>query len=70
MSLPVLNAVPIWDRHFLTIRAACEVSATGRTSLYGAMRSGALPFVKRGRRTLIRSADLRRWIEATEAAAA
>lgn len=44
------------------VRAA-ELIGVGRTAVFGLMRDGSLPFFKRGRRTLIATADLRKWVE-------
>jgi excisionase family DNA binding protein len=47
----------------LTIPEACAAARVGRTVLYMAIASGALPARKRGRRTLVLPADLKEWVE-------
>jgi len=46
-----------------SIAEASEVAGIGRTSIYEAINSGELIARKNGRRTVILSDDLRRWLQ-------
>ena len=46
-----------------TVKEACSLSRTGKTTLYGAIRRGELVARKLGKKTLILEGDLRHWIE-------
>ncbi len=47
----------------LTISEACATARIGRTSLYAAIKRGELVATKYRRKTLIRTADLRTWLD-------
>jgi excisionase family DNA binding protein len=46
-----------------TVAEAAAASGIGRTTLYGLMGSGELPFVKLGKRTLVRHTDLEKLLQ-------
>ncbi|HIP78026.1 MAG TPA: DNA-binding protein [Kiloniellaceae bacterium] len=50
----------------LSVREAAALAGVGRTILYEAVGSGALPSLKVGRRRLIRTESLEAWLESLE----
>ena len=50
-----------------SIAEACAAARAGRTSIYEAIRAGALRAVKRGRRTIVLAHDLHRYLESLPA---
>ena len=50
-----------------TIAEVCAEARAGRTAVYEAIKCGALIARKRGRRTIILSDDLHRWLDSLPA---
>jgi excisionase family DNA binding protein len=50
------------DKEAFTIPETVQASGLGRTTIYSDIRAGHLRAVKRGRRTLILAADLKRYL--------
>jgi len=47
----------------LSVAEACAAGGFGKTAFYEAVKSGALRAVKHGKRTVVLSADLQRFLE-------
>jgi excisionase family DNA binding protein len=54
------------DRIALSVREAAEAASLGRSTLYAAIATGALPARRVGARRIILVDDLRSWLEAQE----
>ena len=50
------------EPYAISILDAVRLSGIGRSSIYQAIRRGELPIRKSGRRSLILTADLQRWL--------
>ena len=48
----------------VSVEEAALISGLGRTSIYGAVKSGALKARKAGRRTIVLKSDLQAWLAA------
>lgn len=57
-SGPPLATIPV----VMDVDEACELARRGRTEIYRAIKSGALPSVKSGRRRLIPGAGFKTWL--------
>ena len=57
------NGAPGSGKIAMTVKEATAVSGLGKTTLYELMRTGALPRIKVGSRTLIRQDDLERILQ-------
>ena len=55
---PPLAPIPV----VMDVDEACELARRGRTEIYRAIKSGALPSVKSGRRRLIPGAGFKSWL--------
>jgi len=51
------------DQLLYTISQCCRLAAIGRTKFYELVASGEIPVRKVGKKTLVASADLKRWAE-------
>ena len=60
---PANDGEVIMEQLALTISEACAAARIGRTSLYEAIKRGELVAAKYGRKTLVRTADLRAWLD-------
>lgn len=54
----------------ISVEDAAKISGLGRTTVYAAISTGALPSVKFGKRRLVRVAALRAWLQQLERGAA
>jgi excisionase family DNA binding protein len=50
------------EKFAVSISEAARLCAVGRSTLYLEIKSGALPLVKVGRRSLVRVDDLKAWL--------
>ena len=57
-----MGLTPSSDRLTYTVKEAASVVGIGRTAAYEAVRTGALPSIRIGRRILIPKAALDRWL--------
>lgn len=55
---PPLAPIPV----VMDVDEACELARCGRTGIYRAIKSGALPSVKSGRRRLIPGTGFKTWL--------
>jgi hypothetical protein len=56
----MMNSLP---QEAYSIADVCRITRSGRTAVYGEIKSGRLRARKRGRRTIVLPGDLRRYLE-------
>lgn len=59
-----LSLAEVAVKPVVSIEEAALLSGLGRTSIYGAVKSGALKARKAGRRTIVLKSDLQAWLAA------
>jgi excisionase family DNA binding protein len=60
--MPATKTAPALEPFAFTVDDACAQTKLGRSTIYGAIKTGELAILKVGDRTLIEPSELRRWL--------